>query len=688
MKYTFKEYQPSELLKKHLNLGGTNPKGEEINLTCLYFTRSDKPFIPVMAEYHFSRDSRDNWHRELAKMKAGGVTIVSTYLFWIYHEEIEGEYDFTGDNDIRKFILDAQDIGLDVVIRIGPWAHGECRNGGFPDWLLKKPFGLREDNDEYLALVKKWYSRIYDEVQGLFYKDGGNIIAVQLENEFTDDAQHLATLKKIAIECGLVAPLYTVTGWNSKAGAKIPVDEVTPVFGGYCEAPWTGHTKRLEPSSHYFFTGLRNDTAIGEDLIGETGSDDWQLPYERYPFATCELGGGIQVTHHRRPIILPMDIYAVSLVAIGDGNNLIGYYMYHGGTNKIGKKSTFNESKATGYPNDYAILSYDFQAPLSEYGEVREQYRLLNMLHMFAADFGDILAPMERVGAETDVKKHDNSSLRYSMRTDGKGGFVYVNHYQRLQPLDDVSGAVISTGNVEFPPIDVKGDIAFFMPFLLSLSAKPGGMPEAILEYATAQPLCRIDNTYFFVKIPNIKNEFKFADGTVFTNEDNFVYNNIKVVSLDLDLARFARKLSDTLYIGGGCDLYEENGNIHSVQEGEYDCVKWNGSRFEHFTVSRPVNQAKVTIEDAQKPFEPKYIEELSIGGERKITWKKITADGDGGFAEIDIAGDVLQIYADGEMVADWYYFGTPWRVPCKLLYGKECYIAISEMKDDFYKEF
>ena len=81
---------------------------------------------------------------------------------------------------------------------------------------------------------------------------------------------------------------------------------------------------RLSPSPHYFFNRMRNDSAIGTDLIAKTQSDGWQLPYERYPFATCELGGGIEVTHHRRPIIKPMDIYAVSLVKLGDGNNLVG----------------------------------------------------------------------------------------------------------------------------------------------------------------------------------------------------------------------------------------------------------------------------------------------------------------------------------------------------------------------------
>lgn len=670
MIYKFKEFKDEPLLINHLNMGGKNPKGEEINVTSRYFTRNGKPWIGVMGEFHFSRYSRENWHRELAKMKAGGITIVSTYLFWIYHEEIEGKMDFGGDNDIRAFIEECKDVGLDVVIRIGPWAHGECRNGGFPDWLLKKYYKLRDNNEEYLAVVKKWYQSIYNEVKGLFYKDGGNIIAVQIENEFVDNAEHLAKLKEIAVECGFIAPIYTVTGWNSASGAKIPVDEVVPVFGGYCEAPWENHMNRLSPSPHYFFNRMRNDSAIGTDLIAKTQSDGWQLPYERYPFATCELGGGIEVTHHRRPIIKPMDIYAVSLVKLGDGNNLVGYYMYHGGTNKIGELSTFNETKVTGYPNDYPILSYDFQAPLSEYGEVREQYGLLNMLHMFVNDFGEEFAPMIAVDSANSVEADDTNSLRYGMRTNGKSGFVFVNHYQRLTELADIENAVISAGNVEFPPIDVKGEVSFFMPFNMK-------MGDSVLEYATAQPLCKCDDTYFFAEIPNIKAEYKFSKGSA------------NIVTVPFENAKYMRKLNGTVYIGGGCNLYEENGQIHSVEDGEYIYQKWNGSEFETVKIVQSAKQSNVEITGVENaPFEPKYKEELCIGGERELTWKKINVDGGYGFAEIDYVGDVAQIYADGELVADDYYYGKTWRVPCKLLYGKECYMVISEMKDDFYKEF
>ncbi|OWR32576.1 hypothetical protein CDO73_02945 [Saccharibacillus sp. O23] len=688
MTYTFKAIPQLQLLRNHLDLGGSNPAGEKIEVTSLYLERGGKPHIPVMGEFHYSRCDRGDWHDELCKMKAGGITLVSTYVFWIYHEEIEGVFDFSSDNDLRAFIETCRKVGLDVVIRIGPWAHGECRNGGFPDWLLEKPYKLRENDLEYLAQVRTWYAKIFEQVQGLFYKDGGNIIAVQLENELTDQPDHLAKLKEIAIECGIIAPIYTVTGWNAVEGARIPVDEVLPVFGGYCEAPWEEHLDPLPPSPHYFFTGMRNDTGIGADLLPQVVDTDskWRLPYERYPFATCELGSGIQVTHHRRPLIKPMDIYSISLVKIGDGNNLIGYYMYHGGTNQIGRRSTFQESKATGYPNDYPILSYDFQCALSEYGEVREQYRLLNLLHLFVQDFQEALAPMVRVEAAHAVGRNDTTSLRYAMRTDGHSGFVFVNHVQRLTELADVREVVIDTGSIAFPEIDVCGEVSFFMPFGMELSG-------VVLDYATAQPLCRAGNTYFFAQIPGITPEYRFDNGQKTIAEAGLEsavqVEGTTIVTLTWDQARYLRRLDGELVVGDGCDLYKTDGEIRSVAGGDIRYWHWKGARFDSKSIRQAYTAPIVTYEAVTElPFEPKHTEELHIGGERRVDWQKLSVTETQGMIDIDYYGDAAQIYVDGELAADSYYYGATWRVPAKLLAGKACYLAVSEMRDDFYKEF
>lgn len=679
MRYGFKEYKPTQLIKNHLNIGGENPDGEKIEVSNLYFLRGGRPWTGVMGEYHFSRDSRKNWYRELCKMKAGGISIVSTYLIWIYHEEEEGHFDFSGDLDIREFLCECKKTGLDVVLRIGPWVHGEVRNGGFPDWLLQKPYKLRSNDAGYMEQAEVWYQKIYEQVRGFFYKDGGNIVAVQLENELVDNAEHLLALKKSAVKAGLIAPIYTVTGWNSVSGARIPVEEVVPVFGAYADSPWEPGSGPLPLSRHYFFNKMRNDTAIGADLIPSEEKKGWQLPYEKYPFATCELGGGIQATHHRRPLISPMDTYALSLVKLGSGNNLTGYYMYHGGTNKTGRLSTFQESKDTGYPNDYPILSYDFQAPVSEYGEIRPQYRLLNMLHMFIHSFGEMLAPMETVEAELPTNYKDMEALRYAMRTDGKSGFVFINHHQRNFALKNIYGAVIDTGVTQFPPLDIKGDNSFFMPFQMPVGGE-------VLKYATAQPLCKLGSAYFFTAIEGINPQYAFEEGKIVFTEAGMMFEEkgVKIITLTWDQAQYARILSGRLYIGRGCDLYEYGGAITAAQEGDFSYDYWDGDKFVTKEVLRKYSPAEFGMVPVSEPFVPKYEEELNIGGRRSRQWFRISVSSPQGFAEIAYCGDTAQIYADGELAADEYYLGRPWRVPAKLLYGKECYLVVAEKQMDY----
>jgi beta-galactosidase GanA len=111
-----------------------------------YLTKNGEPWFPIMGEMHYSRYPAEYWKESLLKMKAGGVEVVSSYVIWIHHEEIEGEYDFSGNRDVRSFVRTAADCGLSFMIRIGPWSHAEVRNGGFPDWLLEKPFGARTND--------------------------------------------------------------------------------------------------------------------------------------------------------------------------------------------------------------------------------------------------------------------------------------------------------------------------------------------------------------------------------------------------------------------------------------------------------------------------------------------------------------------------------------------------------------
>ncbi|WP_181387167.1 beta-galactosidase [Streptomyces sp. Act143] len=467
------------------------PDPVEVTSRCL--TRGGRPWFPVSGEFHYTRYPAAEWEEELLKMKAAGVTVVASYLIWIHHEETEGRIRFDGDRDLRRFVQLCARHGLDFIPRIGPWVHAEVRNGGLPDWVLARDCAPRTDDPAYLAAVRPWYAAIADQLRGLDRAHGGPIVAVQIENELYDQPGHLLTLKRMAQEAGLSAPLWTSTAWG---GVQLPPDELLPLYGGYTDTFWTEADGGWPDTcrKHFFFTHQRDDEGIGADLRPVTavrGSAPDAFA-DRFPWATCELGGGMAVSYHRRPRVDAADIAALGLTKIGCGSVWQGYYMFHGGTNPVGEASTLQESHATGYPNDLPVLTYDFQAPLGEYGQYRPSYDELRLQHLMLADFGHLIAPMESVlPAELPRGQDDRETLRWAVRGDGTSGFLFVNNHQPHEPLPDHPetsfGVAFGDEELSFPsvPVTVPSGASFCWPLRLDV----GGVR---VEWATAQPVCTV----------------------------------------------------------------------------------------------------------------------------------------------------------------------------------------------------
>ncbi|MDT0347450.1 beta-galactosidase [Streptomyces litchfieldiae] len=504
-------------LTGHLSMGSPAGSPDAVSVDSRSLRRGGRPWLPVMGEFHFSRYPRSDWREELLKTRAGGIDTVATYLFWNQHEERPGDFRFEDGLDVRHFVSLCGELGLAAVVRLGPWAHGECRNGGFPDWLAERDCVPRTDDPAYLTLVRRYYARIAHELRGLSSFDGGPIVGIQVENELYDQPGHLATLRRIAEKEGLRAPLWTATAWGA---AALPPDVVLPLYGGYPEAFWEDAFEgwAREMRRHYFFTPIRDDHNIGADLRASrpagTGPDD-----RRYPYATCELGAGMAIAYHRRPTVRAADVTALALAKLGSGSVWQGYYLYHGCSQRLDLELPNQESHATGYPNDLPTVTYDFQAPLGEYGQVRPSWHGLRAQHLFLRDSGADLAGMPLCQPETvPGDLDDRGTLRWAVRAAGGSGFVFVNNHQPHEPLPDRHGVrfAVELGDttVTLPaePVTVPSGAHFVWPIGYDLGR------GARLSWASAQPVTRLPVAgtplAVFTATPGITPQFAFPPDT------------------------------------------------------------------------------------------------------------------------------------------------------------------------------
>jgi len=531
-----------KIYSDHIKLGGHDNKGNKISFTNYFMTLNDKPFFGISGEFHYSRYNENLWEDEIIKMKNCGINIISTYVFWIHHEEREGEFDWTRNKNLRHFVELCGKHKLYVIIRIGPFSHGEVRNGGLPDWLFGQTFEVRSNNEDYLKYVRRFYSEISKQITGLLFKDGGPIVGVQIENEYMhagapwelttgvsndwitaghDGESHMKILKNIAIEEGIIAPIYTCTAWG---GAAAPVDEMLPMWGGYAFWPWIfyGNVDKHPATPEYIFRDYHNNK--NKKLY----NFEPQYDPEDYPYACCEMGGGMTVFYKYRFIVPPESVKAMSIVKVASGANFIGYYMFHGGSNPRGYTNI--------YLNEHAVpkISYDFQAPLGEFGQIRKSYKTLKLLHYFLKNFEEDLCQMKtQIFPESSTILPENTkTLRCALRIKDRSGFLFINNYQdhvEMQRQDDFKINIkLNDEDIlipKFGALSLEKNNSCILPFNLDLK-------EVILKYATAQLITTLDydneKYYFFVTPSGMKSEYCLNNSNITDIKvENGKYNKI-----------------------------------------------------------------------------------------------------------------------------------------------------------------
>lgn len=619
----------------------TNPDGAKFEVDRNGFIIDGRHKLPVMGEIHYSRVPEKDWRRELQKMKAGGITIVATYVFWIHHEEVEGVWNWSGNRNLRKFIEICKEENMPVVLRIGPFCHGEVYQGGFPEWITdkaakdSKQYKLRSLAPGFIEETRILYNNIYAQVSGLLWKDGGPIVAVQIENECRGPWSYYMTLKNMAVNAGFDTPFYTRTGWPKLNGTE-EFGKMLPLYGDYADGFWD-RTLDDMPGDYkkaFVMKDTRLSSVIATEALGKNQDTTMEEKDLQYPYLTCELGGGMMPSYHRRINISGNEAFPLAVCKVGSGSNLPGYYMYHGGTNPYSPKHTMAETQATSVTNynDMPYMTYDFQCPLGEMGQINENsFHQTRWLHQFLADWEEELCMM----------KVDTLSDSYSRR----GCFEFRNDYIRI--------------------VNENG----------SASVCPNGMKwEGLtITSTTIQPFAKADGKLYFIPVKGAKNYKININGKTYSikTDRELAVAGKGIILLSENKARLAFKIDGKMHYAKNNGILYKSGSeiIEEVWDSLPATVTYVLTKEADGLRTVPMGSQKVAAMPTDSDFD------------KAATWtigslSELNSNLDL-YLQISYKGDVARIYADGRLVEDNFWNGKPMLVRLSVLIGKKVELKI-----------
>jgi len=324
------------LITIFLNVGNTFAQTHTFQLGDDAFLLDNKPFQMISGEMHYPRVPREAWRQRMKMAKAMGLNTIGTYVFWNLHEPQKGVFDFTGNNDVAEFVKIAKEEGLWVILRPSPYVCAEWEFGGYPYWLEKeKGLIVRSKETQYLDEYRKYIMQVGKQLAHLQVNHGGNILMVQIENEYGSygsDKEYLEINQKLFKAAGFDGLLYTCD----------PEPDVK-----------NGHLPGLLPAVN----GIDNPGKV-KKIIND--NHNGKGPYyiaEWYP-AWFDWWG---TKHHT----VPAEQFEARLDSVLGAGISINMYMFHGGTTR-GFMNGANFKDGT--PYEPQISSYDYDAPLDEAG--------------------------------------------------------------------------------------------------------------------------------------------------------------------------------------------------------------------------------------------------------------------------------------------------------------------------------
>ena len=308
------------------------------------FLLNDEPFVVKAAEVHYPRIPKEYWEHRIEMCKALGMNTLCLYVFWNIHEPKEGEFDFTGNNDIAEFCRLAQKHGMYVIVRPGPYVCAEWEMGGLPWWLLKKKdIKLREQDPYFMERVKIFENEVGKQLAPLTIQNGGPIIMVQVENEYGSygtDKPYVSAIRDIVKEAGFDKVALFQCDWSSNF-TNNGLDDLVWTMNFGTGANIDNQFKKLKE--------LRPNSPLMCSEFWSGWFDKWGANHE---------------TRKADDMVAGID----EMLSKGISFSL---YMTHGGTS-FGHWAGAN---SPGFAPD--VTSYDYDAPITEWGAVTPKYYLL-----------------------------------------------------------------------------------------------------------------------------------------------------------------------------------------------------------------------------------------------------------------------------------------------------------------------
>ncbi|WP_446743376.1 beta-galactosidase [Silvibacterium acidisoli] len=418
------------------------------------FTIRDKDVFVYSAALHYCRVPKELWRDRILKLKLAGFNTIETYVFWNYHEPVEGQVDM---REIEEFIQLVKELGMWLILRIGPYVCAEWDAGGFPHWLIAKQFPLRSDHPESIKSSQYWYDRVLPIVKKNMITVDGPVIMVQIENEYDywhipaqQKMNYVTALAHMVWKAGVDVPI--ITNWVSQAR-----ENSNPVMARIMDtADFYPHWNIQKETTQAIAT-LRKEEPTSPIGIAEL-QGGW---FSQYGGKLSEDQDGVNAAQ----------LNLLTKSVIERGTAFTNLYMGHGGTN-----FEWAARKVT--------TTYDYAAPVSEPGGLWDKYYAARAIGSFLDQFG----PMLVRSGETEFATSTSTDVSVSLRKNGKSGFLFI----RENANDD------QQFQITFPDPAAAGKKDFKIPREGKLSIRARGMkmlpvevaiPGGQLRYSTAEVL-------------------------------------------------------------------------------------------------------------------------------------------------------------------------------------------------------